>query len=62
MAEKPIKTESTIDIEAIKKGGHTVINLPGAGGAFLVSYRDGNRRTFVVAYSPEGQIISIGVQ
>lgn len=50
-----------IDIDAIKKGGITCINLPGTGGAFICSYRDGNRKTFAVAYSPEGKILSIGV-
>ena len=49
------------DIDAIKKGALTTINLPGTNGAFLCSYRDGNRKVFAVAYSPEGKILSIGV-
>lgn len=47
------------DIEAIKKSGKGLIELPHTGGYFIVTYSDQNRVRFGVLYNPEGEPIAI---
>lgn len=48
-------------LAAIRKSGKSCIDLP--NGDIMVSYRDANRRTFVVVFSGQnGRTIAVGVQ
>jgi len=49
-----------LTVAEIKRSGKSCIDLP--TGDFLVSYRDGNRRVYVVLYTAAGKPIAVGVQ
>ena len=56
------KAEQLAELLAdIRKSGKSCIDLP--NGDIMVSYRDANRRTFVVVFSGQnGRTIAVGVQ